>query len=121
MKILSTEQIREADKFTIEHEPVSSIDLMERAAATCTEWLLKNYGKEFHYLIFCGNGNNGGDGLAIARQLTDAGCKVEIFILKIAANDSADFSVNLKRLSKNKIDFKIISDAEEIEFPQQTN
>lgn len=119
MKILSTEQIREADQFTIAHEPIASIDLMERAAGKCTEWLLNNFGKEFRYLIFCGNGNNGGDGLAIARQLFLAGCEVDVNVAKISSTDSADFSINLDRLSQNKIPFQLLSDAKEIAFPQR--
>ncbi|HET6990427.1 MAG TPA: NAD(P)H-hydrate epimerase, partial [Bacteroidia bacterium] len=116
MKILSQSQIREADEFTISHEPIASIDLMERAAGECSDWIVKNYGKEFLCLFICGNGNNGGDGLAIARQLSEKGFSVEIYILKVSSTDSADFSVNLKRLSENKIPFKIISDADEIIF-----
>ena len=68
MKILSAEEIRLWDQYTIQHEPISSIDLMERAAGKCVEWLEEN-NTPTHYAIFCGKGNNGGDGLAIARIL----------------------------------------------------
>ncbi len=121
MKILSIEQIRDADKYTIGNEPILSIDLMERAAEKCSAWLLKNYGKDFHYLFFCGNGNNGSDGLAIARQLSDAGCEMDVFVVKASSSDSKDFSTNLERLSRNKIPFKIISDTDEISFSPKNN
>lgn len=69
MKILSASQIREADSYTIKHEPISSAALMERAASACVEWLLKHQSDKKQIYIFCGSGNNGGDGLAIARML----------------------------------------------------
>ncbi len=119
MKILSTAQAREADEFTIAHEPVSSIDLMERAAETCSQWLYKKYENAFPYFIICGNGNNGGDGLAIARQLKEKGCEVEIFIFSAAENAKEDFKTNLQRLEENKIPHHAISDANEIVFPNE--
>ncbi len=53
MKILSAEQIRAWDKYTIENEPVSSIDLMERAAKQCTDWIIKHYANGT-FIFFCG-------------------------------------------------------------------
>ncbi len=74
MKILSAQQIREADKYTIEHEPISSLDLMERAAIACFRWIITRFPKkENKILVFAGNGNNGGDGLVIARLLHNTG------------------------------------------------
>lgn len=69
-KLFSSAQVRKADAYTIQNEPISSIGLMERAAGACVEWMntfqdLSNKS----VLIFCGPGNNGGDGLAIARML----------------------------------------------------
>jgi NAD(P)H-hydrate repair Nnr-like enzyme with NAD(P)H-hydrate epimerase domain len=72
MKILSVEQIREADQFTIDNEPIASIDLMERAAAAFAHWFHERYLDLFEgnrVAIVCGMGNNGGDGLAVARLL----------------------------------------------------
>jgi NAD(P)H-hydrate epimerase len=117
MKILSTAQTKEADAFTIAHEPVASIDLMERAAGKCSRWLLEKYGNAFRYVIICGNGNNGGDGLAIARQLKNNGCNAGVFILSITEKDSPDFSENLIRLEEAKISSGRIHDVEEIIFP----
>lgn len=120
MKILSAAQTREADEFTIAHEPVASIDLMERAAGECTRWILEKRGDAFRYLVICGNGNNGGDGLAIVRQLKAKNREVEVFIVRVAEKDSADFSENLQRLETNKISSVIIKDAEEIVFPKES-
>ena len=69
MKILSASQIRELDAYTIKHEPIKSIDLMERAAQECFQWIINKYSKQHSFKIFCGLGNNSGDGLVIARLL----------------------------------------------------
>ena len=56
MKILSVEQIREADRYTIENEPIESVDLMERAATKVFEWLYRRAPREKTIKIFCGMG-----------------------------------------------------------------
>ncbi|MEO5641703.1 MAG: NAD(P)H-hydrate epimerase, partial [Bacteroidia bacterium] len=117
MKILSATQTQEADKFTIAHEPITSVDLMERAAGECTRWILEKQGDAARYIIISGNGNNGGDGLAIARQLKAKHREVDVYIVRVAQNDAADFSENLHRLEKDKIAFSIITGAQEIIFP----
>ncbi|MFH1004651.1 MAG: NAD(P)H-hydrate dehydratase [Bacteroidota bacterium] len=111
MKILSSEEIRKSDAYTIEHEPIKSIDLMERAANVCVEWLtasplsaislMRRSGNET-IKIFCGLGNNGGDGLAIARLLSLYKYKVEVFIIRHSEKCSEDFLINEKRLEKIK-------------------
>ncbi|MBD0288965.1 MAG: NAD(P)H-hydrate epimerase, partial [Flavisolibacter sp.] len=81
MKILSASQIREWDQYTIRNEPIASIDLMERAAKACVTWLRNQLFFQHPFKIFCGKGNNGGDGLAIARLLYKEGVRPEVFIL----------------------------------------
>src|SRR6187549_2310412 len=98
MKILKANQIRSWDQYTIEHEPVASIDLMERAATKCFEWLDDNGWFVHSFAIFCGKGNNGGDGLAIARMLAVRGCKVSVYILEFGHKGTDDFQTNLARL-----------------------
>jgi NAD(P)H-hydrate epimerase len=102
MKILSAEQIRELDQYTIENEPISSLDLMERAATTCVDFLLKNEpliaGKTIK--IFVGQGNNGGDGLVIARHLSEKGYSVFVYCPQTNNNPTVDFVQNLERLQK---------------------
>lgn len=97
-KILLAEQIQRLDAETITNEPIASIDLMERAALACVNWLLINTNKKCIYKIFCGLGNNGGDGLAIARLLLQHGCEVDVFILRYADKSSNDFYANEQRL-----------------------
>lgn len=97
MKIFSAEQIKAWDKFTIEKEPITSIDLMERAASRVVDWLTSNFSKSASYKIFCGPGNNGGDGLAVARMLAKKSYSVTCIICA-SSGYSNDFQVNLKRL-----------------------
>jgi ADP-dependent NAD(P)H-hydrate dehydratase / NAD(P)H-hydrate epimerase len=102
MKILSAEDIRLWDQYTIQHEPVTSIDLMERAAAKCVDWLEENIHGDIHYTIFCGKGNNGGDGLAIARMLAAKNYPVTIYILEFGHKGTPDFQTNLARLHQTQ-------------------
>src|SRR5215204_1907409 len=98
MKILNAEQIRAWDQYTMEHEPIISIDLMERAATKCFEWLDDNGWLVQSFAVFCGKGNNGGDGLAIARMLANRGCKVSVYILEFGHKGTEDFQTNLAKL-----------------------
>ncbi|WP_291911149.1 NAD(P)H-hydrate dehydratase [Chitinophaga sp. CB10] len=98
MKIFSAAQIREADAYTIQHEPVSSLDLMERAAAACTAWMEDHFPPAHPICIICGKGNNGGDGLAIARQLLEKGYDANAWLL--GGNASADNLANQERLQQ---------------------
>ncbi len=99
MKILSTEQIRALDRYTIEHEPIPSIDLMERASTALTDLLCDRVMTNEQVMVFCGMGNNGGDGLAVARQLIQRGyLHVATFIVSHSPKASDDFLVNEERL-----------------------
>lgn len=115
MKIFSASQIKQWDQYTIAHEPVASIDLMERAAAGCVQWITGNTPPEKNILIFCGPGNNGGDGLAIARMLQRPGRRVTVFILK-SAQYSDDFSVNLRRLQSFETQPTYIETTDDLPF-----
>ncbi len=107
MKIFSAEQIRQWDLYTIAHQPVASIDLMERAAGECFLWLLQHYYHAGHFTIFCGPGNNGGDGLALARKLAQADKNVMVYILA-EGKRSEDFVTNLERLRAANISYQFI-------------
>lgn len=98
MKVLNAQQLREADAYTITHEPVSAIGLMERAAQQCVNWLLRRdlTTKQVH--IFCGKGGNGGDGLAIARLLATEGFVLTVYILEFGKPGTPEFQTNLERL-----------------------
>ena len=104
MKILSIEDIRKADEYTIKNEPIASIDLMERAASKCFDFIQKIFINFNSFVIFAGTGNNGGDGLVIARKLIENGKDVKVFICEFNKNYSDDFATNLYRLpNKNNI------------------
>ncbi len=98
MNILNTEQVRAWDNYTIAHEPISSYSLMERAATTFTEWFAQRYDNQKTIIIYCGTGNNGGDGLAIARLLHYNFYEVHVYICHISAHKSDDFKRNLEQL-----------------------
>lgn len=116
MKIFSSDKVKEADAYTIKHEPISSVNLMERAAKACFSKIAELYCKKESYNVFCGPGNNGGDGLVIARYLILNNYNVKVFILRFTNNFSKDFNINLKRL-KN-IEFNNIYFIEKFEdFP----
>lgn len=99
MKIFRADQVREIDSFTIEQEPVRSIDLMERAATRLTGWYVRHFHTDQKVVIFAGPGNNGGDALAMARMLADRQFKVECCLLRFGKL-SEDCSKNLDRLEK---------------------
>jgi NAD(P)H-hydrate epimerase len=99
MKILSADQTRQADQATMQAEGIRSAELMERAASALSNWLMERIEPDepgqIH--IFCGPGNNGGDGLVVARQLYEAGYAVRVWLLP-ATKYSADFTINHQRL-----------------------
>ncbi len=100
MKIFTAEQIKNCDRFTIENEPISSINLMERAAKACTNWLIANSRNNENFYLVCGNGNNGGDGFAIARMLYQKGFDVTVFVDKSNNRFSEDAAENYQRLKE---------------------
>ena len=101
MKLLSTIQMREADLHTIKNEPISSLRLMERAATKFCSVLQVRYPNKPKVHIICGLGNNGGDGLAIARILNACFWKIKVSILSYGAKPTVDFESNFKRLPTN--------------------
>jgi NAD(P)H-hydrate epimerase len=101
MKIPTIEQIRYCDACTIEHEPVLSIDLMERAAKSCVSQIKGMFSLDVSIVVFCGAGNNGGDGLAITRLLLDLGYQCQALVIQPENKYSPDCKENLHRLQKN--------------------
>lgn len=113
MKILSSPQIKEADAFTIENEPIRSIDLMERASKGFSNWYKEHFDTKHQVVIFCGTGNNGGDGLAIARLLLNLQYKVQVYIIGDPTKGSGDFKMNFARLNK-MISIKVVQSENDI-------
>ncbi len=104
MKIFTTVQIYQADGVTLEKQGIASDELMERAAQQVFDWLhgrLQGAPKNIH--IFCGIGNNGGDGLVVARHLLTQNYPVLVYVVNYGANYSKDFLTNLERLKERKV------------------
>lgn len=118
MKILDKEQVQKADRYTIENEPISSLDLMERAATRMTERIKKRFSPQWHVKVVCGIGNNGGDGLVVARELYKAGREVEVYIIRYSDKSSQDFQQNEQRLQGLGVPIYNINDAKA--FPHLT-
>jgi ADP-dependent NAD(P)H-hydrate dehydratase / NAD(P)H-hydrate epimerase len=98
MKLLNIQQIQAWDTYTIQHEPIASIDLMERASEVFFQWFSTLYNAENTVYVLCGTGNNGGDGLAIARLLHYDFYTVKVIICHLTHSESNDYKTNLARL-----------------------
>lgn len=110
MKFFYTAQIKELDAYTIEHEPISSIDLMERAARALTAAVLERYSGS-GFAVFAGPGNNGGDGLAMARMLAAEGHSVAVWLINPKGKLSPDCAVNLERLKNTTVSVVEVKEA----------
>ena len=118
MKILSASQIQELDQFIIQNEPIASIDLMERASKAFVRRLVECYPDQRSFYIVCGKGNNGGDGLAVARMLDELGFSVQVIIVNHSNTASDDQLTNLNRLIKRKgVDVLTVSRSDELPIP----
>ena len=102
MKIFTAAQIHELDNYTITHEPIKSIDLMERAAKTITRTIMDEWTDRTPMVIFAGPGNNGGDALAVARLLAEENYKVSVYLFNIHNKLSDDCAANKQRLIDSK-------------------
>lgn len=98
MKIFTGAQIHELDTYTIEHEPIRSIDLMERAAKALTKAISEEWTNQTPIVVFAGPGNNGGDALAVARMLAEQDYKIAVYLFNIHNQLSADCAINKQRI-----------------------
>jgi NAD(P)H-hydrate epimerase len=116
MKIFHCEQIRDIDAYTIKNEPVSSVDLMERASLELYQWFSGKFDRARRVIIFAGPGNNGGDGLALARLLANNRYEALVCYVNFTESTSADWNENRNRLEKlGSVPFKTLSSADQ--FP----
>ena len=99
MKIFPSIQIKDLDAYTIEHEPISSVDLMERAADAVAKTIINKWDNETRIVVFAGPGNNGGDALAVARILGMNKYKVIVYLFNPKNKLSSDCQSNMERLS----------------------
>ncbi|MBP5508047.1 MAG: NAD(P)H-hydrate dehydratase [Prevotella sp.] len=120
MKIFTGTQIQELDKYTIEHEPIKSIDLMERAARALTKAITAECSPEDKIVVFAGPGNNGGDALAVSRMLADRGYDISVFLFNTKGKLSEDCAENRKRALENKNIKNFIEVTKEFDPPALT-
>jgi NAD(P)H-hydrate epimerase len=120
MKIFKAEQVKEIDAYTIEHEPIPSIDLMERAARQLYSWIIERYKQDKNFRIIVGPGNNGGDGLALARMLADDYFHVDLYYIKFTEKVTEDWKINHDRLlDQRKVNMHILEKGEKLpDFPE---
>ena len=117
MKIFTSTQIHELDRYTIENEPIPSLDLMERAAKALTQAITEMYSVTTPVVVFAGPGNNGGDALAVARLMADKNYQVSVYLFNINGNLSPDCAANKQRLQENKRIRQFIEVIEEFNPP----
>ena len=117
MKIFTSSQIHELDKYTIENEPIESIALMERAAKALTQAIAGVWNNSTPVIVFAGPGNNGGDALAVARMLAERDYKVTVYLFNITGSLSPDCAQNKRCLQETKR-VQFIEVTEEFDPPQ---
>jgi len=119
MKIFTGTRIKEIDAYTIDNEPVKSIDLMERAAGKVFSWLAGHFDRSHRMVIVAGPGNNGGDGLAVARMLAEAGYFSEVVFIQTGQETSADWKINRARLEDcSKAGFSTVKNISDFNIPE---
>lgn len=122
MKLFTCKQIAEIDRLTIGLEPISSIDLMERASGQIAEWVTRHIEPDCEIYLFAGPGNNGGDALAVARLLAWCNFRCTVWLADFGREIKDDQVFNLKRLEdQNKVILQRINSPEDIpEIPANT-
>ncbi len=121
MKVATARQMAELDRVTIEQYGIPSLVLMENAGRSCTERILRILQEkvvapeEASVAVVCGRGNNGGDGMVIARHLHNRGVYVEVFLLSEAEDLSQDARIQYEIVRKMDVECRIIRDHEGVE------
>ncbi|MCD8184462.1 MAG: NAD(P)H-hydrate dehydratase [Bacteroides sp.] len=98
-KIFPTTKIKELDAYTIENEPITSIDLMERASQALAKAIAERWNTDTPFTVFAGPGNNGGDALAVSRLLAAKGYLLEVYLFNTKGSLSPDCAANKERLT----------------------
>ena len=122
MKACFAEEMRDIDRAATEKGGVPSIVLMENAAIACINELKKDFGclNDRRIAVFCGKGNNGGDGFAIARHLHNAGAEVSVFLV-CGSEFSGDAKINFDIINKMDINTDVISDTDNLKYIIRAN
>ena len=108
--MLTRDQARNIDRYAMEQLAIPGLVLMENAGRSCAQWLIE-YGVGTGVVVCCGSGNNGGDGLVIARHLLIAGIKVKIILAAPAEKFRGDAAVNLQVVQRLAIPLIEYSDS----------
>ena len=118
MKILTGGQFRELDLFTIQNEPIGSLQLMERASRAVADEILRRFPNDVRRVfVFAGPGGNGGDGLAVARMLAEAGRVVTAYLFNVRGQLNPDCETNRDRL-RERDDVQLVEITSELVFPE---
>ena len=120
MKIFSREQLAQIDRRTREEEPITEIDLMERASRALTKWLVANYPSSARIAVIAGPGNNGGDALAVARMLAGHHFPIAVYLPVLGRQRSEASQINLDRLKENSA-IRVLELDEKSEMPNLSN
>lgn len=118
MQIFTGTQIHDWDIYTIEHEPIRSLDLMERAAVSIVEEITRRWDKSNAIVVLAGPGNNGGDALAVARLMTQKGYSVETYLFNTSNKLSDECSINKRKLKETSHVKKFVEVTQNFEPPQ---
>lgn len=116
LPLLTAPQIRKADAYTIANEPISSADLMERASKAFVGWFINHFPDKAQGIsVYCGTGNNGGDGLVIARLLDKHKYRnIKVVIARYGKKTTDDFDLNFERLRATKIPYTDLQPGEDL-------
>ncbi|PKA84259.1 hydroxyethylthiazole kinase-like uncharacterized protein yjeF/hydroxyethylthiazole kinase-like uncharacterized protein yjeF [Ulvibacter sp. MAR_2010_11] len=118
MKIFSSKQLYQADTVTVEKQQISPAELMERAGTQIFNWLHQRMqGAQVPIHIFCGIGNNGGDGLVIGRLLIENGYNVHVYVVNCSDKRSKNFLINYDRIKNVTKKWPKLMKSEE-DFPE---
>jgi hydroxyethylthiazole kinase-like uncharacterized protein yjeF len=115
MKVLTAAQMREADRLTTERYGISSLQLMENAGTAIAEFLREKFDglAQRKIIVLCGKGNNGGDGLVVARLLKESGCSPEVVLFADPGATGGDSAVNLKRWQQSLGKLRVVTSSAE--------
>jgi len=117
MKVLTATQMREADRLTTERYGISSLQLMENAGAAIADFLRGKFTglEQRKIVVLCGKGNNGGDGLVVARLLKQSGCSPKVILFSNPGSVEGDAGVNLKHWQKGLGELRVVTSSAEWE------
>ncbi|EJO5346850.1 NAD(P)H-hydrate dehydratase [Clostridium botulinum] len=118
MRITSSDNFKKIDNYAIENVGIPSIVLMENAALKIISNINLNLYNRF--VVVCGKGNNGGDGLAVARHLHCLNKEVEVFIIDKSKSSTKDFQINYNILKNINLNIKNIRDYEDLDYLRES-